>query len=199
MSNQRGFIPIGLIVYGVAALAVMAALGVAAWKVDHWCNSACKNAQLEIKQQSARADAAEAAIKAAQERATAIALLWAGKVTTEETNAKQRDTDRAARFGPILAASRSLPAADARVRFPAPAVRVLDDAIRAGNAAIARPAAEPEKAAATAAATAARTDDAVDVAGVTQWGVAVSALYAACADQVRGWIDFYAGLQRAQQ
>jgi hypothetical protein len=189
MNLQRGFIPISLIMYGVAALVALAAIGTVIYKVRHWCNAACV-------EQRDRADVAEASIKAAQDRATAIALLWAGNVTREDTNAKQRDADRTARFAPIVAASRALPADVARTRFPAAAARVLDDAIRAGNANLTEPAREPAKEAGAAPAAPA---GAVDVAGITAWGVDVAALYASCADQVLGWQAFYSGLQGAQQ
>ncbi len=194
MNRQRGFIPISLIMYAVAALAVMAALATLVYKVNHWCNAAC-TAQTE------RADAAEASINAAQDRATAMALLWDKERQGRESDARQRETDRTARFAPILAASRSLPADVARVRFPDAAARVLDDAINASNARLAGPASEPAKEAATAPAAPTSTVDAanqVDVASVTQWGVTCASMYAASVDQILGWQDFYQGLRQAQ-
>ncbi len=186
--SQKGFIPISLIMYAVAALAVMAAIATLVYKVNHWCNKACV-AQTE------RADKAEAAIEDAHKRATAMVLLWDKERQGREQDAKQRDVDRTARFAPILAASRSLPADVARTPFPAAAVVVLERAIDAGNASITRPSGEPPEATGPAPTAPAGV---VDAGGLTEWGVNVSGLYATCVDRVHGWEDFYTGLRNAQ-
>ena len=67
-----------LIWRGLALLAVIAALYGAWYKVDNWCNSACRD-------EAARAEVAEGLIAAAQERATALALLWAKAIDQVET------------------------------------------------------------------------------------------------------------------
>lgn len=191
MNRQRGF---GLIAYGIGALVFIAAIGGLIYAVQHWCNSACQ-------EQSDRADRAEASIRVAQERATAIALLWAGKVTQEDTHAREREADRTTRFAPVVVAARNLPAAVARGVFPIPAARVLDDAIRASNTAPTRSASEPAKEPTPVAPSTEEVDevDEVDVSNVVDWGVTVASLYTACTDQVRGWQDFYHGLQQATQ
>jgi len=191
MNRQRG----SLLFMALGAVALLAIAATLIWKAQHWCNTACENAKAETVKQTARVAALEGSIKAAQDRATAIALLWSGNVTREDSNAKQRDADRAARFAPIAAAARGLPASSARVVFPADAARVLDDAIRAGNAPTAGSAREPAEGAGAAPAAAAGV---VDVAGITTWGVDVAGLYSSCVDQVVGWQKFYAGLQQAQ-
>lgn len=188
-------IPFRLIAYGIAALIALAAIATVVYKVRHWCNAACVEQTQRADKEKVRADGAEERIAEAQKRASAMVALWDTERQARERDAVQREGERNARFGPVENAARSLPAAVARTVFPAPAARVLDDAIAAGNAAIARPADEPAKSPGPASPNPA---GAVDVAGVTTWGVAVAALYAACADQVRGWQDFYSGLRRTQ-
>lgn len=189
-AHLRGFVSVGFVVYALATLAVLAALGTVAWRVNHWCNAACEA-------QTKRADAAEGSIKAAQERATAMTMLWDGERQKREADAKQHEADRAARFAAVDAAANRLSPTVGRVRFAADAVGVFDAAINAGNAGIARPAGDPAKE--TAAASAAAADrDRVTVADVTGWAVAVIKLYAECADTVTGWQSFYEGLRFAQ-
>lgn len=194
MNRQRG-IAIDLILYLVAGAFILGLAGWAVWQAQHWCNTACKDAKAEAATATARADAAEAAIAAAERETKRVLLAWAADSVTAQTRAIQAEGERHARFTPIHTAARSLPAADAGVRIPASAVGVLDRAVDAGNAAIARPAAE---AAGQAAAASPDPAGAVDVAGLTAWGVQVTEQYAACADQVAGWQTFYAGLQRNQ-
>ncbi len=168
-----------------AAVALFALLAWLVYAVNHLHNAAWN-------EEHAARSAAEASIKAAQERATAIALLWAGNVTKEEVRAKQSDADRTQRFAPILSAAHRLPPAVAGVVFPAAAARLLDAAIDAGNASIAGSPAPPAEGAAAIAGAA------TDVASVTQWGVDVARLYSACRDQVVGCQSFYGGLQESQ-
>lgn len=194
MNRQRG-IAVTLILYAVAAIAAVGIVAGLWWKVDHWCNKACGTAQTE--RDAALADVAKLteSIAAAERETKRVMLAWAADSVAAQTRAIQAEGERNARFAPIHTAARSLPAADAGVRIPASAVGVLDRAVDAGNAAIARPAAE---AAGQAAAVATDPAGAVDVAGLTTWGVQVTEQYAACADQVTGWQAFYAGLQRNQ-
>lgn len=194
MNRQRGF-AITLILYALAALAVLAAVGAIVWKVQHWCNAACKDAQAETVAAVARAEAAEAAIDRAKKETARVTLAWAADSVAAQTRAIEAKGERDVRFAPIHNAARGLPAADARVRIPDSAVGVLDRAVDAGNATITRPAAG---AADQARATPADPAGVVDVAGLTAWGVQVAQQYAACADQVTGWQTFYGGLQRNQ-
>ena len=67
--RQRGFALLSLLPYAIG-LAAVAGLVWGAWSaVNNWCNGACRAA-------TERADKADAAIVAAHDRATALALLW---------------------------------------------------------------------------------------------------------------------------
>lgn len=190
MRHARGFVTVGFVVYAIAAVAVLAVIGTAAWRINHWCNAACKA-------EGVRADAAESTIKTAQERATAMTMLWDAERQKREADANARQADRAARFVAVDSAVVRLPAATGRIPFPSNAVRVFDAAIDAGNAGVARSAGEPAKE--TAAASAAPADgERVTVGDVTNWAVAVAKVYAECADMVTGWQSFYEGLRVAQ-
>lgn len=164
---------------------VGAVLLAGAWYwMEHRCNVACQDARVER-------DAALESIARAKAAERAIAALYGEQVLATQKAEAQRDGERNARFAPIESAVRQLPPADARLRFPASAARVLDDAIRAGNARLAEPATGPDQEARAVA-----TD--TDVASVTAWGVTCAKQYAELVDQVLGWQSFYAGLQHAQ-
>jgi hypothetical protein len=193
---QRGMVPVGLIVYAVLALGALAVIGAAAYRVNHWCNAACAAAKAETVKETARADAAEQAIAAAKAEAERMRSRWAAETVALQVAAVQLEGERNARFAAVASAARGLPAVDARLRFPTSAAGVLELAISAGNATIARPPGEPAKE--TVAAPAAAEGAGFDVAGVTAWGVACAKLYAEVADQVTGWQAFYARLQAAQ-
>lgn len=195
MNRQRGFIPVSLIVYGIIAVVVLAAIGGAVYSVRHWCNDACKNAQAETAKAIARADAAEAREAAARAEKERVTRAWAAESVAAQLAAAQAEGERNARFVPVESAARGLPAAVARAAFPTDAARVLERAVDTANHAIARPAAEPPEAATAAPAAAA---GAFDVEGVTTWGVACAKGYAELAAQVTGWIAFYGRLQAAQ-
>jgi hypothetical protein len=192
MNRQRGFFvaawAIPYILYAVAGIAILAAIGTVAYKVNHWCNAACAV-------QTTRADRAEAAIRTAQQRASAMALLWDKERQGREADARTAEANRLAAFVPVEAAARNLPAPVARVLFPATAARVLDAAVGAANAQIAGPATVPPEKAAAPPADPAGT---VDVGGVVAWGIACAKQYAEVAAQVTGWQTYYASLQAAQ-
>ena len=189
MKTQRGFAElVTLAIYAGIALAIAGVLYGAYYSVQHWCNTVCKDARLER-------DGLQAEKKAAQERATAMTMLWDRERTAREADARQREGDRNARFVVVEKVAATLPAADAHVRIPDSAVRVLDGAVAAGNAGIARPATEP---ATETRAPPADPAGAVDVAGLTGWVVTAARQYAACTDQVAGWQAFYGNILAAQ-
>lgn len=109
-------------------------LGVLAYKANTWCNGACKDARAEVV-------ILQAEKKAAQERATAIALLWSAQVDKTEAEVRKRDAQTASTFGALV---RRAEAIDSPVglRIGGPTARLLLDASRAANAAAAP--AEPE-------------------------------------------------------
>lgn len=75
--KPRGFALLSLLPYAIGVLAV-AGMAWAAWSAaNSWCNGACRAA-------TERAETAEAAIKVAQDRATALALLWAEAIQRVE-------------------------------------------------------------------------------------------------------------------
>ena len=196
MMRQRGFADLITLAIYAGIFAVIAGTAYGAWRtLDGWCNGACKDAHAETVLATARADAAESKIAAAEREATRVRLAWAADSVAAQSRAIEAEGKRNARFKPLYLAARGLPAADARIRIPDSAIGVLDRAVDAGNTAIAgsAPGAADQ-------ARAPPTDPAhvVDVAGVTAWGVQVAQQYAACADQVAGWQTFYAKLQGEQ-
>lgn len=104
----------------------------AAWygwhRLDNWCNAACQSA-------SSKLTIAEQQITAAQERATAIAMLWAKAINNVEVRYVEVVSERtAAASGLRERAGRIRPATDSvSVRVPADALRVLDDAAKLAN------------------------------------------------------------------
>lgn len=151
---------------------------------EHRCNAACK-AQMK------RADASEAREATAKRMAAAIAVKYGEQVQATAAAEVKLEGERNARFVPVESAAHNLPAAVARIRVPASAVRVLDDAVDAANASLAKPAAGAVESARAPAADS-------DLEGLTAWGVTCAKQYAEAADEVIGWQRFYAGLQAAQ-
>ena len=194
--RQRGFADMVTLVIYAGIFVVVAGTAYGAWHtVNTWCNGACEAARAETVTATARADTAEAKIVAAEAEATRVRLAWAADSVAAQSRAIQAEGERNARFTPIHNAARSLPAADARVRIPDSAVGVLDSAVAAANATLAGPAAEIAGQTATPPPDPAQP---VDVAGLTAWGAQVAQQYAACADQVTGWQDWYQRLRDKQ-
>lgn len=178
--TQRGFvIPVTLIVYAIAALAFLGVVGVVQHKVQHWCNSACKEARSER-------DTLAAEKKEALRREAAIAVKYGEQVAATQAAEAKREGERNAQFATI----RPLPAAAARAVVPAGVVGVLADATRAANAA--GTAAGPAQASPIPAA-------AADSSGelIAGWFVEVARIHAECRDRVAQWEDFYSGLRAA--
>ena len=100
-----------------------------AWhKADNWCNGACKDARAEL-------SVAQGQIQAAQERATALALLWAKAINNVEVRYVELAGNRAdatanlrERAGRIRPATSSV-----AIRVPDDALRVLGDVAEFAN------------------------------------------------------------------
>lgn len=178
--NQRGFAE-GLILYAIVAVVTLAAIGGAYYKLQHYCNTVCKDARAEV-------GVLKSEKAAAQERATAIALMWSGQVDKTAKAEQQLETDRHARAEKVRTAAAALPAADRGRPVPAAVVRVLGDAASAANAA-----GTPTRAQETAPPVA---DTSLGV--LTDWAVLVTEIHAECRDRVRQWEEFYSGLRAAQ-
>jgi hypothetical protein len=180
--TQRGFvIPLMLILYAVAALAVLGAVGVAKHKVEHWCNVACTDARHERDQLAAEK-------KEAMRREAAIATLYGAQVAATQAAESKRDEVRHDTFQPIRNRAASL---GVGVRVPADAVRVLSDAASAANTA-GTPAVPDQAPAATPPSADSSSDQLV------AWFVDVAEIHAECRDRVAAWVTFYRGLQAAQ-
>lgn len=174
--TQRGFvIPAMLILYAVIALAALAATGAIAYKAQHWCNSACKEARAERDQLAAE----KAAVL---KREAAIATLYGQQVAATQAAETKRDEVRHDTFSPIRQRARAV---GVPVRLPADALRVLADATSAANAAGAAGGADQAPAAASPA------------PDVVSWYVDVAEIHAECRDRVAAWQRFYDGLRAA--
>lgn len=84
--------------------------------------------------QRARADKLEADNKAAHERASALALLWAGTLDRSEKDTHDKLAQQAKDFARLTDLARSLPSLPS-IRLSPDAWRVLDDASSLANAA----------------------------------------------------------------
>src|SRR5687767_11388935 len=102
------------LIRGVALLAVLAALYGLWWRVDHWCNAACRIAEQ-------RATLAEEAIQIAQARATAIALLWANASENVQVVYRDKVVIREVKVAAILESAGKIKPATNAVVVPVPA------------------------------------------------------------------------------
>jgi hypothetical protein len=150
------------------------------------------------------------------QKAAAIAALasaWDAERQRADEASRQLEGERRAAFTALAASARNLPAADARIRVPESAVRVLDDAVAAANRGLAGPAGDAARAAAGSAEgavradpgkgaadgrAAAENDGSTSVGMLTSWGVGAAELYRSCRDRVGALITFYDGLRAAQ-
>jgi len=108
-------------------IAAIALAGVVAWKIQHWCNTACKDARAEVVTLQAQIDTA-------RERATALALLWADglnkvevKYVEVQREVRERFTTLRERAGHVRADS------DGAIRLGSESVELLNDAHAAAN------------------------------------------------------------------
>ena len=100
-----------------------------AWRaVDGWCNGACEDARAELV-------TAQAQIQEAQERATALALMWSEAINRVEVRYVELAGNRADAAANLRErAGRIRPAtAGVSIRVPADAVGVLGDVARFAN------------------------------------------------------------------
>lgn len=126
MNRQRGWV--SLVMYALLAAAAVAAAWALWWKVDHWCNAACTDLQAVV----ARLEGEK---KAAQERASAIAVMWADGLNKVEV--RYVEVERAVRntFAGLRDRTRGVSAdSSGGIRLGSRAVELLDDAHRAANA-----------------------------------------------------------------
>lgn len=123
MKRQRGYVQ--LIVYGVMALAAAGAMYAIYSKVMHWCNTAC----VEV---TAERDALQAEKTAAQERATALALLWADGLNKVEVRYVEQVKVVERVFGELRDRARAV-VGGGGIQLRADEQRVLLDAHRAAN------------------------------------------------------------------
>ena len=110
------------------ALGILLALWFAWHKLDTWCNGVCEDARAEL-------SVAQGQIQAAQERATALALMWSEAINRVEVRYVELAGDRAdaaanlrERAGRIRSATSGV-----SIRVPADAVGVLGDVARLAN------------------------------------------------------------------
>lgn len=165
-----------LLLRGLPYLIAAAIAAFVWWKADHYCNSACRD-------QRARADAAESAIKVAQQRATDLALLWAKQTEATDEAARQARKANDQVFAGLANDVRRLPAGGHLAISPA-ARRVFDSITAAANA---EPAPDPAPVEpATAAVSCIPERDAADA-----WNKAAEAYRDAVTllQQTRDWYD----------
>ena len=110
------------------ALGILFALWFAWHKLDTWCNDACEDARAEL-------SVAQGQIQAAQERATALALLWSEAINRVEIRYVELAGNRAdATAGIRERAGRIRPSTSSvSVRVPVDALGVLRDVAEFAN------------------------------------------------------------------
>lgn len=104
------------------AIALAAALW---WKADHYCNSVCRDARGER-------DSLRAEKVAAQERATALALLWSAQLDKTDAEVRKREAEKRVQFSGLMDRAQSLDRG-AGLRIGNDTARLLLDASRAAN------------------------------------------------------------------
>ena len=170
-------------------LALVLAFGVY-WKANTWCNKSCEAQTVKARTAEGKIRTLEAQLREAQERATALALLWSEQVDkTEAANALALKA-RQSTFTTLAGRARLVPRG-AAIRLPAGAWGVLHDASSAANAA--RPAAVSEAPADPVSA----APGAVDAADLTASWVAAAAAYADAYGQWQSCVQHYEALQGA--
>ena len=169
--------------------------GAVYWKANTWCNSACKDQQKIARTAEGKIRTLELQIAEAQERATALALLWSAQVDKTEAANAAAAKFRAQVFAPLDQRARSLPRG-AIVRLPADAYSLFGAASAAANASAApRPAAvNPAPAGPVPSGPAD-----IDAADLTAAWVTAAASYADAVGQWRACVNFYTGLQEAER
>lgn len=118
---------------GVLFVALVAWWG---WRVANgWCNGACQDAREEVVALTADRDGLLAGIKAAQDRASALAVLWADAIQKVEVRYVEAKRESTTVFAGLRERAGKIRESTARVRVPVPAdaLGVLADAHRSAN------------------------------------------------------------------
>lgn len=118
---------------GVLFVALVAWWG---WRVANgWCNGACQDAREEVVALTEERDGLLAGIKAAQDRATALALLWSEAIQRVEVRYVEAKRESTTVFAGLRERAGKIRESTARVRVPVPAgaLGVLADAHRSAN------------------------------------------------------------------
>lgn len=166
--------------------------GLVWWRADHWCNSACQAQSVKARTAEGKIRTLEAQIAEAQERATALALLWAAQVDKTEAANRAAEVRRNGTFDELK--GRSVAAgAGVRVHLPADAYGLWRDVASAANAA--RPPSVRETPAAPVSATA----DAVGVADLNAWIVEAGRAYADAYGQWAACVTHYEAMRRQME
>jgi hypothetical protein len=189
--KQRGFaLLLQFLPYIIGFVLIAGLAGAIWWKVEHWCNAVCRTAQEQFSAAVSERDVLVLEKKAAQERATALALAWSAQVDKTEAASRERKQELDRTFRPLVERAKDVAsrAPDGRgTTFGIDTARLLADAASAANAARSPP--EREK-----------DPDPVPIAPDWEtWGVLAAQAYADAVNQHRACLDFYVGLQKAQQ
>ena len=148
------------------------------YRVDHWCNSACTNVTEER-------DLLTASIKAAQQRATDLAILYADTLEKVDAALKVAEAERSQKFAALRdRATRA--GANRSVVVSPESVRLWDESSRAGNGQETAPAGIGEERAAISS---------VSEADLNQFIVDAAAAYRAVNEARLACIALYEGTQ----
>jgi hypothetical protein len=131
----QGFAWLSFLPYIIGAVVIGGAVWTIWSSVNNWCNGACRDAREERDEAIAESVQLHGVIKAAQERATALALLWSEAINKVEVRYVQVERDRRAAFAGVRERAGSIRVDTSRVLVPvtAPVIGVLRDAERAAN------------------------------------------------------------------
>lgn len=193
--NARGFAGLDLLLYALtAALAVGATYAF----LEKRCNSACKDMAEKYAGAERRVKALEAEKVAAQDRATAMALLAAQRLEATDRAVRANQEKNDATIATLDARARAL--RGRLVRVSADAARLLADAAVAANAGNATPA-EVDHGPAPAVPDSAAPGSLVvfDEGELTAWGVRAGAAYLSCRTKWAACVTAYEQVRTANQ
>lgn len=177
------FIPILLRALPYILAAILA--GVVVYRANHWCNTVCKDARVERDQLVAEK-------MAAQERATALALLWAKSLDDAERKERERESEAARRYDSLLARAQAVDRGPG-MRLSVGTIRLLDDASAAAN--LARPPAVDQDPAESVP----PASDTTDEREIAVAWVKASEAYADAFGKWQSCVNFYQSLRSADE
>lgn len=122
-------------ILGVIFVALVAWWG---WRIANgWCNGACEAEQEKVAQVTLEREELRVAVKAAQDRASALAVLWADAVQRVEVRYVEARRESSAIFAGLRERAGRVRSATSAVSVPVPAgaLSVLIDAHRSANGA----------------------------------------------------------------